>query len=671
MPAVRFFRSTPLPAILAFLPAVVTLSLWARWAIVWPLIVGCLLLGASVWAFRRSDGVGLVKGGTPWALLLGFPVLGWIFSLGPAMGTESVTKWAAAGALGWLAAATWTDRHRRWFWLSVVGTAFVYGGLVFAGRIFPSVLGDILPRNPQYRAFWLTLAYGASLWRIVPAHRPAGDRIFSRGAIFWIFSGMFFLAALLLYRSRSGVVAAAVGTGLWLLYRFKGRGLGLGIALALAVAVLAPTESLHSLLKSGDDFGWSRFAIWGTSLAAMAERPWSGWGPGLFSWAYEAHRRPIPIDGIRFDHHYGFAHNDFLQVGVEYGIPALGCLIFALASHLRRAWRESRPGDAAVGGMAAVFCLFNFPFFSPGNALLAGALLAATSRNAGKTTGGPPRPSRALGRLSALALAGMGAANLLLFFQLIAAAPLPLRVFSRAQIDAGLGRADHLMHHAGADTEDYKGAQAVLESLRRDCPRHPQVSRDEAHLIVDHFTPPLLDDASERMSQALSLSRTSAEWWLEWAVIDDRRGAFESAVIAVDRALALEPAFAAARLLKARLLRRQGKPLAAVALLRRLAAEPAPPDNVSSYVRALRQTDPTTVRSEWAYTLIEAGRTTEALDVLATIPDPRSEPVLVLRVLAFKRAGDSAQTQKALQALRHQFPGHPLAAGPASPVLKK
>lgn len=593
-------RSIALAAFAA--PAAVTLALPARAAGHWPWVAAALLAAGAVLILRRpprrNDAPIAGAGGT----FLGAMLLAWAFSLGAPLGLESMTKLALAATLAHVAWAHGAAARRADFEKILFAVAGFYCLSALVSTIIPNAAGIV--KNPQYRALWIALAAVSAAGRFFDG---ANRRRAAVGA-----AGVVFLAVLLILKSRAGLLSAAVGIGVLLHRRRGARGLAVGASLLAAGALGLWALDGQALFKTSDVFGWTRPSIWRSALGAIAERPFFGWGPGLFAWAYGAHRRPIDVDGVYFDHTHSFAHNDFLQTGVEGGLLALGALVLFLVGHFRRA--ATRPGpDAAWLAAGAAFCCVNFPFYAPGNALLAGALLAVT---ASSRPDGKPAPRAAGVFFAALPLA-LAAANLYSFWALRRPSwegP----VISRGQVEQRLGRADERMHRPGAGPEDFDAARRDLERIRAALPL-PAAARDLAHLLTDHLSPPQWNEAAPLLDAALSVTRTDALWWMEKALCEIQRGRFAEAERAVDRARALEPNFGAAALLKIRLMIARGAADGALRLLDPLLKSPAAPVAVSGYAQAIRAVDRDAARRDRVAALARAGRRDEARRALDEI----------------------------------------------------
>ncbi len=141
-------------------------------------------------------------------------------------------------------------------------------------------------------------------------------------------------------RSRIFVAVAAVGVG---------------IAVSNLDVVNVQKHQLVSRMGALSDpysAGNSRFLIWGQSLKMAQEKPLSGYGLGTY-WQYWPQWRD-PKDGTG-----GFwAHNDFLHLWVEAGLPAVVLLLFVHVALLALFLRILRSASVSPNRKAEVVALF-------------------------------------------------------------------------------------------------------------------------------------------------------------------------------------------------------------------------------------------------------------------------------------------------------------------------
>jgi O-antigen ligase len=129
-----------------------------------------------------------------------------------------------------------------------------------------------------------------------------------------------------------------------------------------------------------------RPALWADTLQLIRERPLAGAGLGAFAAAYS---KVQTVDtNARVDH----AHNDYLQIAAELGVPAallFWVMIFVLAARTLRACRTSEnPARQAIalgvtGALAALLLhsLADFNLYIPANGLVFAVVLGIGSGN--------------------------------------------------------------------------------------------------------------------------------------------------------------------------------------------------------------------------------------------------------------------------------------------------
>jgi O-antigen ligase len=232
----------------------------------------------------------------------------------------------------------------------------------------PAPFGPFLSRNDM--ATWLIMALplagGYAMARIQSHSRDAGlDEIVDERTVWLTGSLCLMTAVLLASTSRSGIIGGAVGL-LMLLLLGRARITGgqfiwmlaavivLGVVATAYVNIPALTARFDSVF--GPDLGRGRMTIWRTTWP-MARDFWrTGIGVGAFE------RGMLVYEPRPFDLFINHAHNEYLQLLVEGGVPlaaAAGFTILAgwreTASRLRRdatsiGWIRA----GAVAGMVAV-----------------------------------------------------------------------------------------------------------------------------------------------------------------------------------------------------------------------------------------------------------------------------------------------------------------------------
>ena len=184
--------------------------------------------------------------------------------------------------------------------------------LLVSDPVHPNVMAALLVLILPIPLACLLLRGGTGLsWRRLGGRIACGASSLTMGVV------------LLLTRSRGGYVAGAVGglIVLWMFGRKRWALIAAGGALGLGAWVLAagasPDQSLELVQGAADPSTWAfRQQVWSAAVSMLADFPFTGVGMGLFN----------DVASLL----YGFfetanpgAHNLYLQVGVDLGLPGL------------------------------------------------------------------------------------------------------------------------------------------------------------------------------------------------------------------------------------------------------------------------------------------------------------------------------------------------------------
>ncbi len=297
---------------------------------------------------------------------------------------------AGAVALSWLAAAAVN---------AAIAIAQYFGGvhdssLLISGASYGEAYGNLRQRNQAATLFALGLAAAFFLFVRVRGAAHAGATLALGLAVALI------SAACALTSSRTGLLQWLILGGLafvapwvwgadrrWRLWGALALGSYLLALLALpALAQWWTGQSPTTLMgRMATDLGCvSRKVLWRNALTLIAQHPWAGWGLGEMDYAHHVTLYP----GERFCLIVDNAHNLFLQVAVELGLPAAALMTAVMAWGLwkGRPWAERAPGRLlAWAGLGAVMLhsLVEYPlWYGPFElaALLALSLLFALRR---------------------------------------------------------------------------------------------------------------------------------------------------------------------------------------------------------------------------------------------------------------------------------------------------
>ncbi len=295
------------------------------------------------------------------------------------------SSYALAAALLWmLLRPVSIARAAGWLALAFVLAAcangamaiFQYFGLIERSNLFVSgsAVGEAYGNLRQRNQLASLLAIGlASAWYL---RARAPQRLAS---VALALSVVLISVASALTSSRTGLLQWVILCGLAFLAPWRAapgwwRRWALLAALSYALALLlvpplvvAMTGESPTTLggRLNTELGCvSRKVLWSNALYLIGQHPWVGWGLGAMDYAHHVTLYP----GERFCLIVDNAHNLFLQVGVELGLPA-ALLLFAavvLAVVWGRPWRERVPHRQlawAILGLIMLHSMVEYPLW--------------------------------------------------------------------------------------------------------------------------------------------------------------------------------------------------------------------------------------------------------------------------------------------------------------------
>jgi O-antigen ligase len=185
----------------------------------------------------------------------------------------------------------------------------------------------------------------------------------------WVAALVVCLYGLVASQTLTALVGLAVGTAvLWWRLLPRRRALALfgggALVLALAVLMVAPlrmrVKEKVKDLRGGEvnRLLTGRLDGWWAALWMVEQEPWTGVGHGAYRASFSRAKLALTEDGVEFlrGHNQPFfsnAHNEYLEVAAEWGLPGLAALAWALwllAGCLRRLAAAS--AAVAVAGTA-------------------------------------------------------------------------------------------------------------------------------------------------------------------------------------------------------------------------------------------------------------------------------------------------------------------------------
>jgi hypothetical protein len=188
---------------------------------------------------------------------------------------------------------------------------------------------------------------------------------------------------------------------------------------------------------------WQRSEIYAATWQLILERPWLGAGANMF-WPLFEPIRPAVFG----DKTFNFAHCDYLQIWLEYGLPGLVLFAGLGAAALLRARALSRrlaadPLPLAIGAALAgcfAHAFVDFPFYIPFVLFIVGGLCAVLAPTAKSTDaaiqGLPAGAGLAVPVRAVLAVAGLALLSQPMLAQL--ATRHAVSMLGRGNLDGGL-----------------------------------------------------------------------------------------------------------------------------------------------------------------------------------------------------------------------------------------
>lgn len=213
--------------------------------------------------------------------------------------------------------------------------------------------------------------------------------------VLWLAIAAVILAALIFSRSRMGILSACLGLFFIVFLAARPAGTGrsgtalgavlLAAALALAMwigtgTVLERFQTVSEEYSHGDS---TRPGIWRDTLHLIALHPWLGTGLGTFPTAY------TQVQTAFLNKTVNHAHNDYLELASDLGVPVAVLITLGFAFALRRAVSVYRfaparfdryVGLGCAGSISSILVhsLADFNLYIPANRLVFAAILGIT-----------------------------------------------------------------------------------------------------------------------------------------------------------------------------------------------------------------------------------------------------------------------------------------------------
>lgn len=249
-----------------------------------------------------------------------------------------------------------------------------------------------LPINPNFNAAWMTLG---AVFLAAKQVQVISKNSFQKGVEIIL---ILVLTMLVVFgHSRSGLIAMVIGFEYIAWHSLPRKWFLAIIAGTIAISLLIMNSWLQTRfgLLAQTGLRADRLQFWAIALRAISCRPLTGYGLGNFEIAYNQFAFPVFDDLVRYAHTTEFAHNEFLQLLTEMGLPAGGFFILIIGSPLLAPIRQDHPFDLPakaslfiLGAMSMVNPILHMPLLVYLGLMMASVL----TRGRKKGVGNPALP---------------------------------------------------------------------------------------------------------------------------------------------------------------------------------------------------------------------------------------------------------------------------------------
>ena len=217
--------------------------------------------------------------------------------------------------------------HAYWYQPNSLSSRYVNSGHFGTLLLFPLFIAFSLLVSTQKKVLQLVLAAILLVlgWTLLLSRARAVWLGFAVGAVLFVWLGW----SRQLFQRKTFLGLLVFGAGIILLLWAKG---GLTGIILKRFEELWQSDRIIFIRQSGRFYSLLyRQKLWEAALGAIADRPW-GWGLGTFSTVFPQYR-------VHFDRFFvDYAHNEFLQVGVDLGVVGIFLLTGFLFVYFRKAF---------------------------------------------------------------------------------------------------------------------------------------------------------------------------------------------------------------------------------------------------------------------------------------------------------------------------------------------
>ncbi|GAB4342210.1 MAG: hypothetical protein Kow0089_17130 [Desulfobulbaceae bacterium] len=279
-----------------------------------------------------------------------------------------------------------------------------------------SARGTIIYRN-QFAAF-MNMCWPLAVTLGVVLYKPVIDKIrfrrkmnnpltlsekvatvFQKATLpFW--AALFMVLAVIFSRSRGGIIVMALVAALLIVFfpfsrRIKLLAAGGFSLLIITYGGLIGFQTIIHRFLAFYEGALGRITLWMDSLSMLFDHPWTGIGMGAYKYL-----SPVYLDDVPGNTWFDFAHNEYVELALELGVPMflllLAWIAWGTAMALARAWKMKKEakgvsvieirdgGIIAIGAACALIGFISHPLVDftwrlPANLIYGVTLLALLS----------------------------------------------------------------------------------------------------------------------------------------------------------------------------------------------------------------------------------------------------------------------------------------------------
>jgi len=344
-------------------------------------------------------------------------------------------------------------------------------------------------------------------------------------------------------RSRSVLVIFIILMMILIWKKYGKNGLILNVFVLIGLIALFSIKISDKYLKINDPLAFYRPQLWYSAVKMTADNPVYGVGLGNYGKIFPRYNFPVENEALRYGKYTDFAHNEYLQMAAEAGIPGFLILLWLIYMLLRRTGKYRFLLYPSIILLFQAF--FDMNLHLPANVMLLLALYAMAEQKSGNSTQIRLEKYNVY-LIPALVLIG-------LFY----AAFLASDISARKNDYAGAIKCNPLNpenYYKMAVSSQYNTAQGI-KMLKNAVFLDPEnyLYHSELGYIYWHLAfkdRPLVKYALEEFNSSLEKNPFNAQTYLSLGKLYFDIGEYPNTIKCIDKALQLEPNFIQAQRLK-------------------------------------------------------------------------------------------------------------------------